>query len=80
MCVQSMIMDHYGDKWGDLFKQPTFTTYPMITPEEVAEFRTLLERAREYDKRHNEPECETEAKRQRLLAIAKELGVEISFV
>ncbi len=51
-----------------------------ITPEEIAEFRRLLDRAREYDKRNNEPECEMESKRQKLLDLAKELGIDISFV
>lgn len=53
---------------------------PAITPEEIAEFRRLLDRAREYDKRNNEPDCEMESKRQKLKELAKELGVEINFV
>lgn len=51
-----------------------------ITPEEIEEFRKLLERAREYDRRHNEPDCEQAEKRERLKKLAKELGVEIDFV
>lgn len=51
-----------------------------VSPEEVEEFRELLRRARKYDKRNNEPDCEMEEKRERLRAIAKELGVEIDFV
>lgn len=53
---------------------------PAITPEEIAEFRALLERAREYDRRNNEPDCELDTKRQALKDIASQLGVEISFV
>lgn len=53
---------------------------PQISQAEIDEFRKLLERAREYDKRHNEPDCELEEKRTVLLAIAKALGIDISFV
>src|SRR5687768_2146887 len=53
---------------------------PAITPEEIEEFRRLLDRAREYDKRNNEPDCELDEKRQAVKAIAKQLGVEISFL
>lgn len=53
---------------------------PLITPEEVAEFRRLLERAREYDKRNNEPHCELAEKKTALKAIAAQLGVDISFI
>lgn len=52
---------------------------PAITPEEIAEFRKLLERAREYDAKHNEPDCELEEKKTQLQNLAKELGVNISF-
>lgn len=82
MCVVSMIIDHYRDRW-DYQPQPniTWTTYPPIpSKEEVEEFRKLLERAREYDKRNNEPNCEMEEKKQAIKTIAKTLGVDISFV
>lgn len=46
-----------------------------ITDEEIEEFRRLLARAREYDKRNNEPNCEMEEKKQKLRALAKELGI-----
>jgi len=84
-----MIMDHYDDKWNKKIQEPKtipFVPYtqpvgqPHITPEEIEEFRTLLERAREYDKRNNEPECEMESKKKRILDLAKELGVEINFL
>jgi len=108
MCVVSMVMDHYRERWeprvprtDDPFYWPlvpvTPTTPqrpldlkelqqflapkpPAITPEEIEEFRKLLDRAREYDKRNSEPECEMAEKREALLAIAKKLGVEISFL
>ncbi len=85
MCVVSMIMDHYKDKWepsqpfvlGGVFP-PLSPTLP--TPQEMEEFRKLLERAREYDKKNNEPDCELQEKKDALLAIAKKLGIDISFV
>ena len=51
---------------------------PGISPEEVAEFHELLRRAREYDKKNNEPDCELESKKQRVRDLAKELGVEVT--
>ena len=90
MCVVSMIMDHYGDEWRrrlPYVQQPnvTITTWPPVvtnpvTQEEVDEFRRLLDRAREYDKRNNEPDCEMESKKQILLDLAKQLGVEVNFL
>lgn len=92
MCVVSMVMDHYWDKWQPYVHPGTGTTgVPMpniairvlpsvISDEEIAEFRKLLERAREYDKRNNEPDCELEEKRSRLKKLAEELGVRIEFI
>lgn len=90
MCVMSMIMDHYGDKWENhvmipyppLVPQPPIEVkiVPPVTPEEVEEFRELLERARKYDKEHNEPNCELESKKQKIRDLAKELGVDVSFI
>jgi len=97
MCVVSMVMDHYRDKWGPLIPIPIvpfpvipYPYYPLppqepvpvpfISPAEIEEFRRLLERAREYDKRHNEPDCELEEKREAVRKIAKALGLEIDFV
>lgn len=53
---------------------------PVINPigptqEELEEFRELLKRAREYDKKNNEPDCELETKKQKLLDLAKQLGI-----
>lgn len=85
MCVVSLVTDHYTDKWKQLIPIPfdngAPTVYtPAITAEEIQEFRKLLERAREYDKRNNEPECELAEKRETLKKIAKQLGVEIEFL
>jgi hypothetical protein len=55
-------------------------TEPRITPEEIAEFRRLLDRAREYDRKNNEPDCELEEKKAAIKTIAKALGVDIDFL
>lgn len=88
MCVVSMVMDHYGDKWNKrLNEQGPFQDLPTWTPSvvlpsqsEIDEFRSLLQRAREYDKRHNEPNCELAEKKAKILDLAKQLGVDVSFV
>lgn len=91
MCVVSMVMDHYWDKWREYPYGPTSPNtdpcirpaiYPQrqITPEEVEEFRRLLERAREYDRKNNEPDCELDSKRKRIKDLADQLGVKIDFL
>lgn len=80
MCAVSMIMDHYQDEWQK-YRQPyKLAPYALPTQDEIDEFRRLLERAREYDRKHNEPDCELEEKRKKLKDLAKELSVEIEFV
>ena len=78
MCVVSMVMDHYRERWEPM----RWITYPepAITQEEVEEFRRLLDRAREYDKKHNQPDCELDEKRAALKKIAEEMGIDISFI
>lgn len=91
MCVVSMIMDHYGDEWQRRYRQwpilpmpginyPIPPAPPAPSQAELDEFRRLLERAREYDKRNNEPDCEMADKKRKLLDLAKKLGVNISFI
>lgn len=93
MCVVSMIMDHYTDKWRPLIPQypDSITapwqqepivpiTVPALTPEQIEEFRQLYEKAKEYDKRNNEPNCELDEKRKALKEIARQLGIEIAFL
>lgn len=95
MCVYSMIVDHYYDKWKPyvplpgpdivpLPYTPSIPTLPAPSPKiptqaEIDEFYKLLERARQYDREHQQPDCELEEKRQKLLKLAEELGVEIKF-
>jgi hypothetical protein len=89
MCVVSMVMDHYLDKWKltpPVFPLPSptpspfYVPAPAVTPGEVEELRRLLDRAREYDRRHSQPDCELEEKRQALRKLAELLGVAIDFV
>lgn len=87
MCTYSMIVDHYTQKWEQLQPRITLTppfvllnAEPAITDAEIKEFRTLLDRAREYDKKTGQPDCETDEKRQLLKAVADKLGIDVSFV
>lgn len=58
----------------------TYLPVPAISMDEIAEFRKLLERAREYDKRNNEPDCELQEKKDQLLKLAEQLGIKIDFL
>lgn len=81
MCVVSMVMDYYQDKWERQYiypTQPTFPTFP--SKEEIKEFRELLERAREYDRKTGQPNCELEEKKDAIKKLADNLGIEISFL
>ena len=62
------------------FQRQVKPSEPAITDEEIREFRKLLERAREYDKRMNQPDCEMDDKRNVIKRIAAILGVDVSFV
>ncbi len=88
MCVMSMVMDWKKDEWQDKYplifpSTPPIqypSVYPLPTKEEIDEFRRLLERAREYDRKNNEPDCELDEKKKILKDMAERLGVDISFV
>lgn len=79
MCVVSMVMDSKTDDWIQRYYPPhttqPFPYYPFPTPVEIKEFKELLERAREYDKKNHEPDCELQEKKDKLMKIAKELGI-----
>lgn len=77
-----MVYEHYNEKWGGGGGGfgGNGGTYVPISPEEIAEFRKLLERAREYDRKMNQPECELAEKKAALKQIAAALGIDISFV
>lgn len=85
MCVVSMINNHYLDKWTQLPQpsQPLVTSInyvPPITDAEITEFRELLKRAREYDKKNEQAHCEDADKKAALKKIAEAFGINISFI
>jgi hypothetical protein len=87
MCVYSMILDHYKDKWSPWTQSAPAMPAPLpLAPRklpsqaEIDEFRILLDRAREYDRRTGQPDCELEEKRQTIRDLADKLGVKIDFV
>lgn len=88
----SMIMDSYGEYWQRKFDEYNSKPYtepslppiprqpPIITPTELELFKIQLEKAKIYDKKNGEPDCELEEKKKKLLLLARELGVEITFL
>ena len=92
MCVYSMIVDHFNDKWTKKLEEsdslPAWPTQgwlpppspPQLTDEEIADLRKLLERAKEYDARTGQKECELEEKKEKLRRLAAELGAKVEFV
>lgn len=72
MCVVSMIYDHFSDKWdNDRPRKPTL--------QEIADAEEIIRKAKEYDKKNNEPDCETQEKKDRLKRLAEEYGINIKF-
>jgi hypothetical protein len=93
VCVYSMVVDHYYDDWFQrrwTTTVPDFEIRPVVVPAalpwqvptqaEIDEFRKLLDRAREYEKRNNEPDCELEEKKARVRKLAEELGIKVDFL
>ena len=87
MCTVSMVGDHYND-W---FKQPqyqqTITNFPEISrlefdklKNDVEQMRQLLIRAKLYDEKNNEPNCEIEEKMATLRKIAELVGINLDEV
>lgn len=88
MCVVSMIGDHYRDKWID--RWPSIPSWPAHSTElpisraefdelkrDVQELKELLKRAKEYDERNGEPDCEIDEKMNLLKQVAKLVGVNL---
>lgn len=63
MCVVSMVTDHFYKRWlTPEWSDVTFpgalpSTHPLPTPVEYHDFLELVRKAREYDKRTNQPDC-----------------------
>ena len=92
MCTYSMIMDHYWDKWQPYRTtppmpvqwpfwppSPMFPAQPGPTTAEIEEFSILLAKAKEYDKRTGQEDCELESKKDKIRQLATELGITITF-
>lgn len=89
MCVVSMVGDYYSQKWaggaGQGQGQNTFILSPPISREEfdalkkeVLEMKELLLRAKEYDGKNNQPDCENAKKLEILQKVAELVGVDLS--
>lgn len=86
-----MILDHHQEKWfpkghpQQYFQQPI--TNPFVPPvdrqefdqlkKEVEEMISLLKRAKEYDEKNNEPDCELEGKITLIRKVCEAVGVNI---
>lgn len=86
MCTYSMVADHFADKWRRQY--PFINTNPITVPEvsrvefealrkEVSEIKDLLVKAKDYDAKHGEPDCEMDEKVELLRKIAKLVGVDL---
>lgn len=87
MCVVSMVGDHFNDKWQEPYYQKIFTNIPDVSraefdalKREVEEMKALLKRAKEYDEKNNEPNCEIEEKMAMLRKFADAVGIDLDDV
>lgn len=87
MCTVSMIGDHFSEKWKQPPYQQIFTNIPDVSREEfealkkeVEEMKALLKRAKEYDEKNNEPNCEIEEKMAMLRKFADAVGIDLDDV
>lgn len=91
MCVVSMIGDHYLEKWQPRDPSPNappvwlFPGWPHVTREEfealrkeVQEMAALMRRAKDYDERTGQKDCENDAKMAILRKVAELVGVELA--
>ena len=82
-----MIGDHFNDKWKQPPYQQIFTNIPDVSraefealKKEVEEMKVLLKRAKEYDEKNNEPNCEIEEKMAMLRKFADAVGIDLDDV
>lgn len=94
MCTVSMVGDHYRDllptkyPWIPADFSPNQTIPTDYVPRhefdalkrEIEEMKKLLQRAKEYDERNNEPHCEMDEKVALLKKVAELVGVDLSDV
>jgi hypothetical protein len=82
-----MIGDHFNDKWKQPPYQQIITNIPDVSraefealKREVEEMKALLKRAKEYDEKNNEPNCEIEEKMAMLRKFADAVGIDLDDV
>lgn len=90
MCVVSMVGDHYQDWWKDLkphiqkgyqyFPQEVSKAEFEALKKEVEQMKELLRRAKIYDEKNNEPNCEIEDKMKFLKEVARLVGIDLDEV
>ena len=84
MCVVSFVGDHFQQKWPE----PIITWYPPnptkeefdALKKEVLEMKELLRKAKIYDEKNNEPNCEIEDKMEFLRKVAKLVNIDLDDV
>jgi hypothetical protein len=93
MCTVSMVTDHYLDKWQPHFQTlpPTWQVPPLgrlgisrdefdALRREVEELKSLLVRAKAYDERTGQPDCENDEKMETVRKIAALVGINLDDV
>jgi hypothetical protein len=81
VCTYSMVAQFYGELFhekfpGGLERNIALTHDDFFeTQRQVTEMKELLNRAAEYDKKHNQPDCEMEEKLKLLRQVANYVGV-----
>jgi hypothetical protein len=82
-----MVGDHYSDKWKKPYYEQTIINWPNVSKhefdalkKEVEEMKQLLIKAKIYDEKNNEPNCEMEEKISKLREIAKLVGIDLDEV
>jgi hypothetical protein len=93
MCVVSFIGNHFEEKWQEPYRPWTSSpasSYTFTTgvsqeefdklKKEVLEMKELLKKAKIYDEKNNEPNCEIEEKMEFLRQVAKLVGVDLDDV
>lgn len=88
MCAVSMVGDLYKEKWQrDLPNITRIITTPEVSrrefnalKKEVKEMKELLKKAKEYDAKTGQPDCEMEDKVEILKKIAEMVGVDLNDV
>ena len=90
MCTVSMIGDHFTNKWTQPPYLQTISNISNVNyvskqefndlKKEVEEMKQLLIKAKIYDEKNNEPNCELEEKITKLREIAKLVGIDLDEV